>query len=155
MTEQAMPITSAPYSASRKRTTASNIGVSYAITAGNDDAVAVEAVHLDGNPVHRAEHRLRHDLVDRPDAEAAVHHQRNSLDIVGDFIERVAHHEHRQVVALVQLANEPEDLGRRYEIHSGRGLVEHQYVRLADESACDQRPLLLSARQQAERLIGE
>ena len=102
-----------------------------------------------------AERLLGHDLGDRADAEPALDDERDALDVVGDLVERVAHHEHREVVALVQLAHEAEDLRRGDEVHAVRRLVEHEDVRLADQRAGDQRALLLPAGEGAERLVGE
>ena len=72
----------------------------------------LETVDLHRNAVHPGQHLLVHDFVNVPNAEAALQSQRDALDIVGDLVERVAHHEDRDVVALVELPNEAEDLCR-------------------------------------------
>src|SRR5215208_573713 len=154
--EQAKAITSAPYRASLNRRTASNTAVRVGdLAPGHDDAVPVERLHVDGDPVHLAERLLGHDLVHGAQAEAAPHDEGDALDVVRDLVERVAHHENGDPVVLVQLAHEPEDLRGRHEVHAVGRLVEHEHVRLAHERARDQSALLLPAREVGEVAVRE
>jgi len=40
----------------------------------------------------------------------------------------MTHHQHRQLVALVKLADQAENLRRRDEVHAVRRLIEHENV---------------------------
>src|SRR5688500_18284904 len=160
-TEHAIAMTSAPYSASRKRKTALSRAPLRDLVfrrrqpPRHDDAVSIERIDLDRNTVHRRQRLLVHDLVDATDAERALQHECDPVDVVRHFVQRVAYHQDREVLALVQFAYESEDLGRRDEVHAGRRLVEHEKVRLTHECPCDQRALLLPAGQRGERPLGE
>src|SRR5688572_23212051 len=55
----------------------------------------------------------------------------------------------------MQCPDEAQNLGRRNEVHPGCWLVEYEDVRLPDERARNQCPLLLSSGQQVQRLVGE
>src|SRR5687768_5866555 len=104
-------MTSAPYIASRKRRIVEKVSDTVlsrelprsAGATRDHDTVSVYLVHFDGNAIHRRQRLLVHDLVDRSDPERALHRERDPIDVVRDLIQRMAHHEHRQVVALVQL----------------------------------------------------
>src|SRR5687767_5837289 len=106
-----MAMTSAPYNASRKSRTAlsraslPDLVLGRGQASSDDDAVTVECVHLDRNPVHRRQRLLSHDLVDSADAKSVFDNQRDTVHVVRDLVERVTDHEHREVHALVQLAN--------------------------------------------------
>src|SRR5688572_31829250 len=101
-TEQVRPITRAPYQASRKSRRVSNTGM----PSRDDDSMASEGAHLDRNPIDLSEHALAHDLVDRADPESIGYHERDLLDVVGHFVEGMAHHDHREAGAFVEVAHE-------------------------------------------------
>src|SRR6185503_14061456 len=94
-TEHASAMTSAPYNASRKsRTVLNTRDRRYCgLTLRDDDAMTVERVHLHGDAVHLGQRLLGHDLVGRADTESAFDHECDPRDIVGDLVERMAHHE--------------------------------------------------------------
>src|SRR5687768_11396443 len=155
-TEHAMPMTSAPYRAWRNRTTVLSTVACRRIPPTRDhDAMSVERVDFDGNAVHLCERAFGHDFVGCADPESALDHERDALDVVRDLVQRVTDHEHRQPIAVVKLAHEPEDLRRRDEVHSVRRLVEHENVRLTHERAGDERPLFLTAGQIRQRIVRE
>src|SRR5687768_16185286 len=110
-TEHASAMTSAPYNASRKRRTVLNtVGrLLRGLTARDDNAVAVEPVDLDRNAVHLRQRLLRHDLVGGADAKSAFDDQSNPLDVVGDFVERVTDHQHREAITVVELAHQSQN----------------------------------------------
>src|SRR5919108_2240625 len=120
-----------------------------------NDAVPVERVDLDGNAVQLTKRALGEDLLDGANAKTSFLHERDTRDVVRDLVERMTHHQHRETAALVKLPNEPQDLRRRHEIHSGGRLVEHEQVGLAYERTRDQGSLLLSTREPCERLLSE
>src|SRR5687767_283073 len=145
-----------PYNASRNSRTASNMFMrSVGGPLRQDDAMPLERAHLDGNAVHRRERLLRHDFIDRSHDVAAFVHECDPLHVIGDLVERVAHHDHRDPGALVQVADQSEDLRRGDEVHAVRRFVEHQYVRLSDQRPGDQRALALATGEGIERPVGE
>src|SRR5688500_8823235 len=162
-TEHASAMTSAPYSASRKRRTVSIIARRPANdwhpfrrgASRHDDAMPMHLVHVDGDPVHLRQRLLGHDVGHGTDAKAALDDERDAFDVVRHLVQRMAHHQHGEVGALVQLAHEAENLGRRDEIHPGGRLIEHEDVRLADEGARDEDPLLLATGERVELLVRE
>src|SRR5678815_3135328 len=147
MTEHASAMTSAPYSASRKRRTVLNtVGGRLAVyTPCYNDAVSIERGYLDRNSVHLGQRLLGHDLVGGANTEPSLRDECDALDVVGHLVERVAHHEDREAVAFVQLAHEPENLRGGDEVHTVGGLVQDEHVRLADQRARDERALFLTA----------
>src|SRR5687767_10185590 len=117
--EQTAAMTSAPYNASRKRRIASSIWLVArrrgrcrpkhgGASPSEDNAMAVEGVDLDRNPVQLAERPLCQDVIDRSDTEASFLHQRDPRDVVRDLVECVTHHQRGEAATLVQLAHEPE-----------------------------------------------
>src|SRR5688572_23113030 len=108
-------MTSAPYKASRNRRMDSNTPMlageaAHALSErrppGDHDAVPLEALDVDGNPVHLAQLLFGENLVDGPDAEAGLRHQPDALDVIGDLVQCMAYHDHRQPMPLVQVADQ-------------------------------------------------
>src|SRR4051812_37931412 len=100
-------MTRAPYRASRKSRTVSNMArarLAIRLPARDHDAMTVHLVHIHGDSVHLRQRLLGHDLRDRADAESALNHERDTLHVVRNFVERMTDHEHGQVIALVQLS---------------------------------------------------
>jgi hypothetical protein len=85
--------------------------------------------------------------------DAAMIHDRNAIAESRRFLHVVGGEKHRPSARLQSLDNLPR-LMPRLRVEPGRGLIEEQQLRIADQRAPERQPLLLSAREIAHVIRG-
>ena len=121
----------------------------------DDEDPAMDAEHVDVRAVEVGQPLRGEDLVRRPGRPAAVDDEEDPVDEVEDRVDVVGHEEDRPAGPPLPAADEPGDLLLVAEVEARQRLVAEEEPWVADERLGDAQTLLLSAREAADRRLGE
>ena len=125
------------------------------IRSSDDDELAARPHDVDRCPVERreglgGEHLVRGAEREAPvgDVEDAIHPRQDRVDVVGD-------QQHRGIAFPTVTVDQSHDGLLIREVEAGQRLVAQQQRGVVGEGLADAEPLLLAAREQPDRAIGE
>jgi hypothetical protein len=110
--------------------------------------------HLDGAAVEVREHLAGHDLLRRPDPEAAAGEVEHAVDVVDDGVDLVGDEDDGAVLLVALPVDQPADRLLVVQVKGEQRLVTQEDARLGGQGLGDAQALLFPARQPPDGGVG-